>query len=99
MEILTLKVKLHSLHDMEEFVKISSKYPFGIELKTGRYTVNAKSIMGAFGLELGEEITVEFPEVGVKSDNFQFEIERYATEKLPIRIIMEAEAANSISIT
>ena len=46
------------------FVNIVSKYAFEIDLKSGRYVVDAKSIMGIFSLDLLNKI-----EVTVHSDD------------------------------
>ena len=35
------------------------KYDFDVDLLSGRYAVDAKSIMGIFSLDLSKEITME----------------------------------------
>lgn len=41
------------------FVNIVSKYSFDIDIRSGRYTVDAKSILGLFSLDLSKPITLE----------------------------------------
>ena len=45
-------IKLSSIQDVRDFVNIVSKYEMDIDLLSGRYIVDAKSIMGIFSLDL-----------------------------------------------
>ena len=47
-----VKIKLESIADVKEFVSIVMLYNFDIDLVSGRYAVDAKSIMGIFSLDL-----------------------------------------------
>ena len=53
------EIKLNTIADVKKFVNIVVKYDFDIDLTSGRYTVDAKSIMGIFSLDLTKNITVE----------------------------------------
>ncbi len=55
----TFDVVLKSITDVKNFVNIVNKYDFEIDLISGRYVVDAKSIMGIFSLDLGKPIGVE----------------------------------------
>ena len=48
----TVDIKLSSIEDVRNFVNIVSKYNIDIDLMSGRYVVDAKSIMGIFSLDL-----------------------------------------------
>ena len=48
----TVDIKLSSIQDVRNFVNIVSKYEMDIDLMSGRYIVDAKSIMGIFSLDL-----------------------------------------------
>lgn len=48
----TVDIKLSSIEDVRKFVDIVSKYEIDIDLSSGRYIVDAKSIMGIFSLDL-----------------------------------------------
>lgn len=52
-------ISLKSVEDANKFVAITSKYNFDIDLISGRYAVNGKSIMGIFSLDLSKPITVQ----------------------------------------
>ena len=48
----TVDINLSSIEDVRKFVDIVSKYDIDIDLSSGRYIVDAKSIMGIFSLDL-----------------------------------------------
>lgn len=48
----TVNIKLASIQDVRDFVNIVTGYESDIDLQSGRYTVDAKSIMGIFSLDL-----------------------------------------------
>jgi len=50
---------LKSINDVKDFVNIVNKYDFDVDLTSGRYIVDAKSIMGIFSLDLSKPIKVE----------------------------------------
>jgi phosphotransferase system HPr-like phosphotransfer protein len=55
----TLNILLNSINDVKNFVNIVSRYDYEIDLASGRYIVDAKSIMGIFSLDLSKPIAVE----------------------------------------
>jgi len=55
----TFTVLLSSINDVKNFVNVVTKYDFEIDLTSGRYIVDAKSIMGIFSLDLSKPIKVE----------------------------------------
>lgn len=52
-------IKLNTINDVKTFVNSVSKYDFDVDLVSGRYAVDAKSIMGIFSLDLSKDIKVE----------------------------------------
>ena len=48
----TVDIKLSSIEDVRKIVDIVSQYDIDIDLSSGRYIVDAKSIMGIFSLDL-----------------------------------------------
>ena len=54
--ITVVKIRLVTIADLYNFVAVAGKYDFDVELKSGRYTVDGKSIMGMFCLDLREEL-------------------------------------------
>ena len=55
----SVTIKLNSINDVKQFVNIVSKYPYDIDLRSGRHVVDAKSILGIFSLDLNKPITME----------------------------------------
>lgn len=60
----TFEILLSSINDIKAFVNIVNRYEFDVDLTSGRYVVDAKSIMGIFSLDLSKPIKVD-----VHSDN------------------------------
>lgn len=50
---------LNTISDVKNFVNIVSKYDFDVDLVSGRYAIDAKSIMGIFSLDMSKPIKLE----------------------------------------
>ena len=74
----TFKIMLSSINDVKDFVNIVSKYDFDLDLVSGRYVVDAKSIMGIFSLDLSKPIEVQVHSEG--ADAFVDELKKYVVE-------------------
>ncbi len=55
----TYEIMLDSINEVKGFVNMVSKYDCDVDLISGRYVVDAKSIMGIFSLDLAKPIKVE----------------------------------------
>jgi len=55
----SFNISLKSITDVKDFVNIVNRYDFDVDLASGRYVVDAKSIMGIFSLDLSKPIKVE----------------------------------------
>lgn len=51
-------IRLQSIEEVKDFVKIVNRFPCDVDLSSGRYVVDAKSIMGLLSLDLSEPVTV-----------------------------------------
>ncbi|MCI9296936.1 MAG: HPr family phosphocarrier protein [Lachnospiraceae bacterium] len=51
-------IKLNTIDDVKEFVNICSKYEADVDVKQGKFTVDGKSILGIFSLNLIEGLSV-----------------------------------------
>lgn len=56
--LMTKKIQLRSIDDVKKFVNLVNNYSCDIDLVSGRYTIDAKSIMGIFSLDLSKPIDV-----------------------------------------
>jgi len=54
----SVEIKLTSIQDIRTFVDKVTKHGMDIDLSSGRYVVDAKSIMGIFSLDLMNPITL-----------------------------------------
>ena len=52
-------VQLKSINDVKDFVRIVNDFTYDVDLASGRYIVDAKSIMGIFSLDLTQPIEVD----------------------------------------
>ncbi len=52
-------ISLKSTEDVKTFVGLMCKYDFDVDLISGRYVIDAKSIMGIFSLDLSKPVRLE----------------------------------------
>ena len=55
----SIKIMLSTIADVRDFVNIVAAYDGDIDLISGRYIVDGKSIMGIFSLNLLDPITLQ----------------------------------------
>lgn len=55
----TAVIKLKEIKDVYDFVAVVTAYEGDIDIVSGRYRVNAKSIMGIFALDLTQPLNLE----------------------------------------
>ena len=55
----TVQISLQMASQVKTFVSIVQKYSYDIDLRSERYVVDAKSILGIFSLDLSKPINVE----------------------------------------
>ncbi|MGI5960035.1 MAG: HPr family phosphocarrier protein [Massiliimalia sp.] len=55
----TVQILLNTINDVKYFVNAVAKYEFDVDLISGRYAIDAKSIMGIFSLDLSKPITLQ----------------------------------------
>ncbi len=58
----SLTIQLKSVNDVKDFVGVVNNFTYDVDLVSGRYVVDAKSIMGIFSLDLLKPIRVDFDE-------------------------------------
>lgn len=49
-------IELNAINDVKEFVNTVMLFDYDVDLVSGRYAVDAKSIMGIFSLDLSKPI-------------------------------------------
>ena len=51
-------IKLNQISDVQEFAKAATLMPYSIDLCSGRYIIDGKSLMGIFSLDFSQKIEV-----------------------------------------
>lgn len=60
----TAKIRINTIEDVKSFVSVVSGVDFDVDILSGRYAVDAKSILGIFSLDLSKDL-----ELRVHSDD------------------------------
>ena len=73
-------VALHSVNDVREFVTAASMAPVDIDVVSGRYTVDAKSILGLFSLSQDTPMLVRVYGTGEDGEAFRSSVQGLITQ-------------------
>lgn len=52
----TAKIRINTIDDVKNFVSIVTRCDYDVDIISGRYAIDAKSIMGIFSLDLSKPI-------------------------------------------
>ena len=74
------EIKFDTIQDVKQFVNFISKYSEEYYLMSGRYLVNAKSIMGIFSLDLSKPIQIVSEQKFSKEFLKEFETKNFKKE-------------------
>lgn len=70
-------ISLTEVNQVKRFVNLIGQAPFDVDVVSGRYTVNAKSMLGIYSLDLSKPI-----QVVIYSDDCE-ELKKNLTEFMP----------------
>ena len=73
-------VSLHSINDVKQFVTSASMMRVDIDVISGRYTVDAKSILGLCSLDLDKPVLVRVYGEDADGQSFRGAVEKLVTE-------------------
>ena len=73
----TVKISLNSIDKVKSFVNDITKYDYDFDLVSGRYVIDAKSIMGIFSLDLSKDIDLNIHAEGEEAENVLQELNPY----------------------
>ena len=76
----TLKISLNSIDKVKAFVNENSKFDCDFDLVSGRYVIDAKSIMGIFSLDLSKPIDLNIHAEGAALDAILAVVQAYVIE-------------------
>ena len=54
----TVTISLTQVDQVQQFVNVVSKVPYDVDMVSGRYTINAKSLLGIYSLDLNRPLQV-----------------------------------------
>lgn len=54
-----IQILLNSEADVAEFIKVTSRYPHDLDIKSGPYEVDAKSLLGVLGMALQRKVELK----------------------------------------
>ena len=65
----TIQISLNSIDKVKSFVNDITKFDYDFDLVSGRYVIDAKSIMGIFSLDLSKPIDLNIHTDGSDLEN------------------------------
>lgn len=75
---MTAKILLDNMEKVKNFVSLAMTKDYDVDLISGKYVVNGKSIMGVFSLDLTKPLMVN---ANTTDNNFAEEIKEYLIEQ------------------
>ena len=76
----TVQISLNSIDKVKSFVNDITKFDYDFDLVSGRYVIDAKSIMGIFSLDLSKPIDLNIHADGTALDNVMQIISKYTID-------------------
>ncbi|GAA6491938.1 MAG TPA: HPr family phosphocarrier protein [Candidatus Bariatricus faecipullorum] len=73
----TVQISLNSIDKVKAFVNEITKFDYDFDLVSGRYVIDAKSIMGIFSLDLSKPIDLNIHADGADVDNIVAALDTY----------------------
>ena len=64
-----MKIKFATFNKVNQFVKMASNFEGDVLIKSGRYVINGKSLMGVYSLDLTQNLEIEFVEKSIGEEN------------------------------
>ena len=73
----TINISLNSIEKVKTFVNLINRFDYDFDLVSGRYVIDAKSIMGIFSLDLSKPITLNIHADDEQADSIIKELTSY----------------------
>lgn len=75
-----VQISLRTIEDVKEFVQKITMFDGDFELISGKYIVDAKSILGLFSVDLSKPVTLRIDVDDSKMNEVLKAVEKYKTE-------------------
>ena len=76
----TVLISLNSIDKVKSFVNSITKFDYDFDLVSGRYVIDAKSIMGIFSLDLSKPIELNIHESEADMNNILETLKEYLVD-------------------
>lgn len=76
-----ITVLLNEIDKVKSFVNVTIKFDADMDLISGRYIIDAKSIMGIFSMDLSKPVVLKIHEEGEKAEEIVKALEEYVFEE------------------
>ena len=76
----TVKISLNSIDKVKSFVNEITKFDYDFDLVSGRYVIDAKSIMGIFSLDLSKPIDLNIHATDAALDEILVTLKPYLVD-------------------
>ena len=76
----TVKISLNSIDKVKSFVNEITKFDYEFDLVSGRYVIDAKSIMGIFSLDLSKSIDLNIHATDAALDEILVTLKPYLVD-------------------
>ena len=76
----TANIRINTIEDVKNFVTTVTKCNYEVDIVSGRYAIDAKSIMGIFSLDLSKPIDLNIHADGAALDNVMQIISKYTID-------------------
>ena len=73
-------IRINSIREVAELTGKISTLPYEVDLKSGKYLVDGKSIMGAYSLDWEKPVTMEIHAEREQVSDFLADIDKYICE-------------------
>ena len=76
----TANIRINTIEDVKNFVTTVTKCNYEVDIVSGRYAIDAKSIMGIFSLDLSKPINLNIHAEGTTLDSILAVVQAYVIE-------------------
>ena len=77
----SIRIRLRSIEDVKKFVNIMAQFKGYFDLVSGRYVVDAKSVMGIFSMDLSKDLEMRILETNEEEKEIMAAIESFIVEE------------------
>ena len=77
----SIMIRLETIEDVKAFVSIMAQFKGYFDLASGRYVVDAKSVMGIFSMDLSKALELRILETNERMDDILTALKSFIVEE------------------